>query len=291
MPDSNRWNHNEVTLGGQKIHYVRHGAGKPLILLHGWPEFWYVWHQNIPVLAEHYDVIAPDLRGFGDSGKNATVPDVQDYVDDLANLIEHLDLRDLGIVTHDVGAWVTQAYALRRTGRLRGLFFFNCPNPGIGKRWLDADHQINMWYQYFHQMPFAAELLTRDRENCRLYFRYMLDHWTYRPGTFDKDFEAWIDNFMKPGNMQGGFNWYLAVMDLRMKAMQEGPLAVPKIDLPTRVMWGEGDRALKSEWVDRLGDYFSDLRKVEVVPETRHFVHYEKPELANRAILDFFGSL
>ena len=285
------WNHQYADLPGLRMHYVRHGQGMPVILLHGWPEFWYVWRKNIPVLAEQFDIIVPDLRGFGDSEKPAQLPDVQDYVDDLANLIEHLDVDNVGIVTHDVGAWVTQAYALRNTGRLKGLFFFNCPYPGIGTRWNEPEHQVNMWYQQFHQMPRSAELLTRDRENAKIYLRYMLDYWTYAPGTFDEDLEAWVDNFMQPGNMQGGFNWYIAVNDLRMKAMREGPVDGPKITLPTRVLWGEGDRVLKPEWTDRLGDYFADLRQLDIASDTRHFVHYERPDLANSEIVRFFNSL
>ncbi len=285
------WNHQYADLSGLRVHYVRHGQGMPVILQHGWPEFWYTWRKNIPALAEHFDVIAPDLRGFGDSGKPERVPDVQDYVDDFSNLVEHLGLDGFGLVTHDVGAWIAQAYALRNTGRLKGLFFLNCPYPGVGRRWNEPDHLINTWYQQFHQMPFAAELLTRDRENARIYFRYLLDYWTHADGAFDEDLEAWVDNFMKPGNMQGGFNWYIAVNDLRSKAMREGPLDVPKIGVPTRIFWGGADRVLKAEWSDRLGDYFSDLRKVDVVDDAGHFVHYERPEPTNDEIISFFKSL
>ncbi|MBO04260.1 MAG: alpha/beta hydrolase [Chloroflexi bacterium] len=285
------WNHQYADLPGIQVHYVRHGQGMPVILQHGWPEFWYTWRKNIPVLAEHFDIIAPDLRGFGDSDKPYKVPDVQDYVDDLSNLVEHLDLDGIGIVTHDVGAWIAQAYALRNTGHVKGLFFTNCPYPGVGKRWNEPGHQINMWYQQFHQMPFAAELLTRDRENAKIYFSYMLDYWTHADGAFEEDLDTWVDNFMKPGNMQGGFNWYTAVNELRMKAMRGGPLDVPKIEVPTRVFWGAGDKVLKAKWSDKLGDYFSDLRKVDVVPEAGHFVHYEQPERTNDEIIRFFNSL
>jgi pimeloyl-ACP methyl ester carboxylesterase len=285
------WKHQYADLPGLRVHYVRHGQGMPIILQHGWPEFWYTWHKNIPVLAENFDIIAPDLRGFGDSDKPSGVSDVQAYVDDLSNLVEHLGLEEFGIVTHDVGAWIAQAYALRNTGRLKGLFFMNCPYPGIGKRWNEPDHQINMWYQQFHQMPFAAELLTRDRENAKIYFGYMLNCLTNADGVFDEVMDDWIDNFMKPGNMQGGFNWYIAVNELRLKAMREGPLDVPKIDVPTRVFWGGNDPVLKAEWTDNLGNYFSDLRKVDIVSEAGHFVHYEQPDQANFEITSFFRSL
>jgi pimeloyl-ACP methyl ester carboxylesterase len=95
---------------------------------------------------------------------------------------------------------------------------------------------------------------------------------------------------MKPGNLQGGFNWYvsahrarLAVMRGEVPASQRAPIV-----LPTRVLWGESDPVLKSEWTDRLGEFFSDL-VVSTVPEAGHFVHYEKPELACREIRAFFA--
>ena len=285
------WNHRYADLPGLRAHYVRHGRGMPIVLQHGWPEFWYTWRKNIPALAEHFDVIAPDLRGFGDTDKPEQVPEIEDYVDDFSNLIEHLGLDGFGIVTHDVGAWIAQAYARRNTGRLKGLFFTNCPHPGVGGRWSEPGHQINTWYQQFHQMPFSAELLTRDRENARIYFRYLLDRWTYADGAFDEDFEAWIDNFMKPGNMQGGFNWYVAVNELRLKISREGPLDAPRIDVPTRVFWGADDPVLKAEWSDNLGDCFGDLREVDIVSEAAHFVHYEQPERTNEEIIRFFNSL
>ena len=84
------WNHQHLEANGLGIHYVRHGEGFPLVLLHGWPEFWYTWHKNIPILAETFDVVAPDLRGFGDTDKPG-LPDPPKEL--LGNLVE--DLRGL----------------------------------------------------------------------------------------------------------------------------------------------------------------------------------------------------
>ncbi len=289
--DELEWQHNYVDLDNLRIHYVRHGAGMPIILQHGWPEFWYTWYKNIPALSQYFDVIVPDLRGFGETEKPEKVPNVDDYVNDLANLIDHLGLNDVGIVTHDVGAWIAQAYARQNTERLKGLFFTNCPYPGIGKRWCDPHHLINTWYQQFHQMPFAAELLTRDRGNAKLYLQYMLNLCTYGDGVFDKDLEVWLDNFMKPGNMQGGFNWYIAVNELRISSMKEDAPKQPTINIPTRVLWGGADPVIKAEFGDKLHDYFSDLRAVDVLGDAGHFVHYEKPERTNDEIIKFFTQL
>ena len=282
-----------VTANGIRLHYLREGQGAPLLLRHGWPEFCRVWHKCIPALAPGFDVIAPDLRGFGDSDKPAPGPSAEAgaevHAADILALIDALGLAKVGIVSHDVGAFVAQSLARRHPERLTGLFFFNCPYPGIGNRWAAPDHLIEIWYQSFHQQPWAAALVGSSREACRTYFRHFLSHWAHDPHAFDEDLEAWVDNFMKPGNLQGGFNWYISAAQARLAVMRG---EVPRqqrapIDLPTRVLWGESDPVLKSAWTDRLGEFFTNV-EVSTVPEAGHFVHYEKPDLACREIRAFF---
>ena len=285
------WNHSRLRANGIGIHYVRHGNGHPLVLLHGWPEFWYTWRKNIPVLAESFDVIAPDLRGFGDTDKPGT-PDpptdlLGNLLEDLRALADSLDFERFGIVSHDVGAYVAQGFARKYPGRLSGLFFFDCPFPGIGKRWASPDSINEIWYQTFNQQPWAASLVGENRKTCQIYIRHFLDHWAYRPGFFDEDLDLWVDNFMKPGNLEGGFDWYIGSNESRLDLIRNGPSEMPKIETPTRVRWGEGDSVLKVQWADRLGDYFADL-DFAPMREAGHFAHYERHDFANREILEFF---
>ncbi len=288
------WNHQYLDANGIRIHYVRHGEGLPLVLLHGWPEFWLTWRKNIPPLAEGFDVVAPDLRGFGDSDKPA-LPDppsdlLKDYVEDLRGLADALGFERFGIVSHDVGAYVAQAFARGYPERLSGLFFFNCPYPGIGERWAEADHVNEIWYQSFNQQPWAASLVGENHKTCETYIHHFLDHWSYKPGLFDDDLDLWVENFMKPGNLQGGFNWYTSTNEGRIKQIRHGAPELPKVETPTRVLWGESDSVLKVEWADRLGDYFANL-DFSPTQGAGHFVHYERPELANEEISGFFGAL
>ena len=292
--DGPGWNREYVEANGIRVHYVRQGSGTPLVLLHGWPEFWYVWRKNIGPLAGRFDVLAPDLRGFGESEKPG-LPDppgrlLDDLVDDLLGLADVLGLEEFGIVSHDVGSFVAQRFAARYPERVSGLFFFNCVYPGIGRRWLEPDSVTEIWYQSFHQQPWAAELVGSSREACGIYLKHFLDHWPHEPGTFDEDFEAWVDNFMRPGNLRGGFDWYIGVGEARMKMMREGAPDLPKIETPAYFLWGESDPILKARWADRLGDYFSDF-EFEPAPGAGHFVHYERPDLANDRITRFFSEL
>jgi pimeloyl-ACP methyl ester carboxylesterase len=292
--NGSEWNHQYLDANGINIHYVRHGEGLPLVLLHGWPEFWLTWRKNILPLAESFDVVASDLRGFGDSDKPA-LPDppsalLEEYVEDLRGLADALGFERFGIVSHDVGAYVAQAFARSYTERLSGLFFFNCPYPGIGGRWAEADHVNEIWYQSFNQQPWAASLVGENRKTCETYIRHFLDHWSHEPGFFDEDLDLWVENFMKSGNLQGGFNWYISTNEGRIKQIRYGPAELPKIETPTRVLWGVSDSVLKVEWADRLGDYFANL-DFSPAEEAGHFVHYEKPELANQEISGFFRAL
>lgn len=120
------------------------------------------------MLADSFDVIPPDLVGFGDSENPTVDPDegygVADHVPDLRGLVSALDIEEYGFVSHDLGACVGQRIARETIGDLRGLFFFfffffDCPYPGIGERWRASEHIGEIWYQSFHQQPWATDLV------------------------------------------------------------------------------------------------------------------------------------
>jgi pimeloyl-ACP methyl ester carboxylesterase len=286
--------HETIAANGVRLHHARLGAGRPLVLLHGWPEFWLTWEPLMRRLADRFDLIAPDLRGFGDSPKPDEAPSDQTgpevHAADLLALLDHLGLRQVGIVAHDVGAAVAQSFAAAHPGRLTRLFLFDCPYGGIGRRWAEPDHLPEIWYQFFHQKPFAAALVGSSREACRIYIGNMLRHWAAgNPSAFDGEvLEAWVDNFLKPGNLQGGFDWYLSRNRARMATIRGDLPPEPPVTVPTRVRWGALDPVLKVEWLDRLGDSFTDL---DAAPfqGVGHFPHREAPDRAAAEIADWFG--
>ena len=162
-------------------------------------------------------------------------------------------------------------------------------NPRL-MRWLEPDSVKEIWHQVYNQQPWATSLVGRDRTTCRTYVRHFLDHWAGRPSIFEEDLDAWVDNFMKPGNLQGGFNWYVGIDEARTELWRHGAPKLPKIGVPARFFWGEEDPLVKIEWADRLGEYFSDY-SFSAAEGAGHFVHYERPEAANREIVGFFSSL
>lgn len=281
-------------VNGIRVHYARtNGGGPKLVLLHGWPEFWLTWQPVMHLLAgEGFDVIAPDLRGFGDSEKPDLSPSdragAEVHAADVLALLDALGLGQVGLVSHDVGAFAAQALARKVPERFNGLFFFDCPYHGIGPRWAEPGHLKEIWYQSFHQMPIAAQLVGSSREACRIYFRHFLTHWAAgNPGAFDDVLDAFVDNFLKPGNLQGGFNWYISQNAARIATMRGEVAKPPVIAVPTCIRWGELDPVLRVEWADRLGEYFSHLDYAPFIG-AGHFPHREDPARAAAEIVRFF---
>lgn len=286
------WNGQTAETPDLTVSYVRAGKGLPVVFLHGWPEWKQSWQHNIPALSQHFDCIAPDLRGFGRTTSKVARPadgaPPQLLAKDLRDFADAIGLDTFAIVSHDVGSFVAQQFALAWPERVTRLFFFNCAYPGIGQRWGDFRHFPETWYQQFHQKDFAAALVGSSREACRIYFRHFLTHWSHQKHAFDDHLEEWVDNFLLPGNLQGGFDWYVGVSRFRRRMMQEGALQVPKIQAPSYFLWGGHDPVLRFEFTDKLGDYF-ETHTLEKAEDAGHFVHFEVPELANERMKVFLA--
>ena len=215
--------HQHITIGGVRLHVAEAGEGVPLILLHGWPEFWATWEPVMQRLSARYRLIAPDFRGFGCSDNPHPEPSDQAgadvLADDIPALMDALSLSKAGFVGHDIGAYVMQSLARRHPERATGLLFFNCPTHGVGARWRQPDHINQIWYQTFHQMPYAAQIVGASRESCRAHIGFFLRHWAHKKDAFDHVLERWVDNFMRPGNLQGGFNFYISQNAPRLAVM------------------------------------------------------------------------
>lgn len=290
------WTGATIETREQMVSYVRAGRGLPVVFLHGWPEFKRTWLHNFPILAEKFDCIAPDLRGFGRTVSKVPrapggVPP-EAYTKDLLEFVDALGIGRFAIVSHDVGSFIAQRFAHAFPDRVAGLFFFNCAYPGIGGRWGLAENFPELWYQQFHQKDFAAALVGSSRDACKLYFRHFLTHWAHRKDAFEPYLDEWVDNFMLPGNIQGGFDWYSGVYRYRRRVMTEGDRApaVAPIAVPTHVLWGRHDPVLQFAWTDRLGEFFSRLT-LECAEDAGHYVHFETPDLANARMTAFLSGL
>ena len=282
--------HDTVSAAGASFHVATAGSGPPLLLLHGWPEYWRTWELVMARLADRFTLIAPDLRGFGASDKPGGPWGADDHAGDLLALLDAMGVAQVGVVGHDVGGAVMLSLARRAPERLRGLVFFDFSYPGIGARMGTPDRLNEIWYQSFHQMPMAPALVGASRETCRAYIGHFLRHWAHRKDAFDDVMEDWVDNFLAPGNLAGGFAYYQAMHAGRAAMMRGEAPVLPPIAVPTCVRWAEDDAIFPYAWTDRLGETFSDL-DLAMFKGVGHYPHREAPDAAAAEIAGFFGRL
>lgn len=276
-----------------RLHYVRQGRGAPLLLLHGWPGFWYEWAPVIPGLAARHDVIVPDLRGFAYSDK-PDVPPEEGYsrefaAREVAAFVRGLGLKSVAIVAHDIGATVAQPMALMFRELVTRLVLFDPPYPGIGRRWREPSHTREIWYQIFHTQPWAHEVVGASREATRTYLRHFLTHWSGKKDwVTDAELEHWVDAYSRPGALRGGFAWYKAFDRVRTR-QADVPAEKLRITQPTLVLWGDSDSILPIEWADRLPEYFASLT-LKRVDGVGHFMMREAPDFVVKETLAFLSA-
>jgi pimeloyl-ACP methyl ester carboxylesterase len=271
---------------GVRLHYVRRGHGGPVVLLHGWPGFWYDWRRVVVPLAEEVDVMALDFRGFGDSDKPEGDPKELYTADRLAAdvlaLLDHLGVGRFVVVGHDTGAVIAQVLARTSPERVSALVLFNPPHSAIGDKPQEPASQRESWYHHFHALPWADQLVGFNRSTTELYLRHFYDHWVGNEDSVrPKEFDAIVDAFARPGALRASFGWYRATYeeetDPSARATKEPIL------LPTVVRWGERDPVKPAAWAEGIEQTFPNL-DFRFVPGAGHFVPFEAPEETVTAI-------
>jgi pimeloyl-ACP methyl ester carboxylesterase len=273
-----------------RAHVLRAGQGKPLVLLHGWPEFASAYRKLIPLLADQFSMIAPDFRGFGLSENPNPEPypvTAELLARDTLAVMDALEIHQADFVSHDVGSNIAQYIAIHHPERVRRLFFFSVTHPGIGRRWIEPDHYSEIWYQAFNRLPWATSVIGASPASIRAYIGDCLSRWASSPDAFEAVLDEWVDVFGRPGVLQGGFNWYIGSQRRRL-AMIKGEIEPSRIPHPTYVLWGADDPVIPARWADTIGDWFDNV-EVELAPQAGHFVHWEQPNLAANRIRAFLG--
>lgn len=278
--------HASCQVNGITLHYVIAGKGPLLILLHGFPQYWYTWRHQIPVLAEHFTVVAPDLRGYGESEKPLKIDEytTKTISKDITGLIGELGFEKAHIVGHDFGGAVAWKIAQLEPDRVDHLVVLNCPHPYIFAKALRSNFtQIRKsWYIFFFQLPYLPEWMVQ--RGGRKFVSKLLRSSSKRKDTFtNEDIDNYTRALQIPGVLTAAFNYYRAAF--RCKPSTEE--LKKKISAPTLLIWGEEDQALGRELTLGMEPLFTGPFKIEYIPQCGHFVNEEEPEKVNAHLLNF----
>lgn len=275
-----------LVAGEVRIHYRRLGSGPAMVLLHGYPQTGHMWRKVMPALAQRFTVVAPDLRGYGDSGRPAGGYDKRTMAADIARVIEPLGLAPVVLVGHDRGARVAHRLALDHPRLVSHLVLLDiAPTYDVFAR-VDAVGARARWHWFFHQVPDLPEALTAGREE--LYLRHMYRAWAHNPAAIEEEaVQEYLRCFRQPGAMRAGFEDYraAATVDLEHDAGDRDR----RVTAPTLVLWGETGRAPQAS--DMLGVWRARCERVEghPIPDCGHFLPEEQPAAVAEAILRFVG--
>lgn len=286
--------HEYADVNGVRLHYVTAGKGKLIMFVHGFPEFWYEWKNQLAEFGQDYQAVAPDMRGYNLSSKPAEVDQyqVKYMVEDLRALAEKLGHKKFILVAHDWGGAIAWAFAIAHPDYLEKLVIINAPHPGVFQRELrdNPAQQKASSYMLMFRSPQAEQTLSAN--NYALLVQVVLGE-GLKNGVFtEEDKEAYIGAWSQPGALTGGLNYYRAA---RVGPPAEGDkqpanfaAALPsmQVNVPTLVIWGEKDTALLTGNLEGL-DKFVPALTIKRIPEGTHWVIHEKPALVDQYIREF----
>jgi epoxide hydrolase 4 len=289
--------HEYAEVNGVRLHYVTAGKGKLILFVHGFPEFWYEWKNQLLEFGRDYQAVAPDMRGYNLSSKPA---DLEQYrmkylVEDLRALAEHLGHKKFILVGHDWGGAACWAFPLYYPYLLEKLVIINSPHAATFTRELRENpaQQKASQYMLMFRTPEAEKILAANNyEELRKKVLY----WGGQKSKFtEEDEKAYLEAWSQPGALTGGLNYYRAAkvgppassggVESRQAARD---LYLEPIRVPTLVIWGEKDTALLTGNLIGLEAYVANL-VIKRIPDGSHWVVREKPDLINSYIREFLA--
>ena len=270
-------------VNGIRMHYRMAGSGEPVVLLHGFPETSNAWRKVMPALAAHYTVLAPDLRGFGDSDRPETGYDKRTVSEDVHQLVHHLGLGPINLVSHDVGMMVGYAYACAYPSEVKRLVLMEAALPGLGlEKLYDADKYPRMYHLPLFEAPNGlAEALITGRE--AMFVRHFMRQQAYNTAALEDDvLNDYADKLAAPGALRGGIAYFRAH---KIDAEQNRKNATMKLQMPVLTIGGTA-----SFGADLEGEISPLARKLRAVmiEECGHYVAEEQPARLVDELLMFF---
>lgn len=285
--DGVTFSHHMASVNGIQMHYVIGGKGDPIVLLHGFPQSWYEWRHIMPSLAKNYTVVAPDLRGFGDSSKPVTGYDGKTTAEDIYQLTSQLGFNQILLVAHDVGGQTAYSYAAAHPNNVTKLVIMDFPFPGF----LPPEFGENgPWWFAFQQTPNLPESLVEGKE--REYISWFFKELAYNPSAItEKDIDIFANQFSAPGTARSAFEYFRAfsVDAEQNKEAAKTPLTLPVLALGGDIYPGLGGDIPGNFAASSLKSLATNVTGV-TVPLSGHWVPEERPDFVIDQLSKFFGN-
>jgi len=283
--DNVTFSHHMATVNGIQLHYVIGGKGDPVVLLHGWPETWYEWRHVMPALAKNYTVIAPDLRGLGDSSKPPTGYDGKTVAEDIHQLVGKLGFKTIFLVGHDIGTFIVYSYAAAHPSEVKALAVMEAPIPGFY-----PPVRPILWWVPFHQTPDVPEALVQGKE--MLYLSWFYHNLANNPAAItQQDINEYVSHYSAPGGMRAGFEYYRAIPQ---DAIQNMNYSKTKLTMPVLGLGGGYTPAFGGNVTMPSVVYGMKILAQNVtgilVPNSGHWIPEEQPQFLADQLLKFFGN-
>ena len=290
--------HGYAHVNGIRLHYAESGSGGDLVLLlHGFPEFWYSWKKQLIALSEHFHVVAPDMRGYNLSDRPQQVEEykIDKLVLDVIGLIDHFGAKQAAIVGHDWGGGVAWAVAQKYPERVSRLAVMQVPPAAVWRDNMSLKQLMRSWYMFFFQIPRLPEWLI-SQKNFQAIERSFTDH-VSRKGTFSsEDIAQFKEAVKQPGALRAGINYYRAnVIDrlLARKGVSDGSSSSAssgRVKVPTLFIFGEQDFAILPATVRGIEKHIDAYYREVRIPDSGHWVQNEAADEVNTALLEFLKS-
>ncbi|HSE84037.1 MAG TPA: alpha/beta hydrolase [Thermodesulfobacteriota bacterium] len=294
--DTEKWDHNFIEVNNIRMHYVSAGSGPLVLLLHGFPDFWYSWRHQIPPLSEKFHVAAPDMRGYNETDKPPTVESysAMNITGDVVGLINKLapDNKKATLVGHDWGGAIAWLVAMFQPQFVERLIILNVGHPGTRNRdgFRDFDQMQKSWYMFFFLIPeIPEEVLSRN--DFELMRKIVFETATRKEAFTDEVKEKYVSMWKEHGTLTGAINYYRGIMNAEYWRNLGKPRDFPPIKAPTLQIWGEDDPLLGKQMVRGTQEFIQAPYRLEFIPNCSHWVQQEAPDEVNRLMLDFLKDI
>lgn len=297
MPEVAGVEHRDVIAGGLRMHVAVAGPedGEPVVLLHGWPQHWWLWRGVIPGLAEAgYRVYAPDLRGLGWSEATARSADYdkRQFARDILALLDELGLERVKLAGHDWGGWTGFLLAITAPERIDRYMALNIPPPWLDPRPFNlgraAKATSRLWYQVVMATP-GLNYAAQAGPAKSLLVDGIIGGSVKREVWKDGVLETFLDQFEDAAHRRSSKFIYRRFLTVELPQIQAGKYVDGRLSVPTKLLFGRGDQAIDPEVIDTDHSKFADDLTIEFVEDCGHFIVDEQPELVTQKLLEFFA--